>query len=232
MGFWWDFGTGFPADTSIISNPTFTYGSYGNYTVSLVAQKGTACADTATYDLIVSDITADFTATDTTCTNVLVPFTDASFTTGGGVVNQWQWNFGGAGSSTQQNPSIGFTVAGTYNVQLIAQSDLGCIDSITIPIVVEDAPIAQIGPTDFCSGLTVNFNNNSTGGATGFWWDFGTGNPADSSILTNPTFTFPGFGSYTITLIAQKGTDCQTIDNNEYYGFRHYCRFRFCRYNL
>lgn len=210
-GFWWEFGTGFPADTSILTNPSFTYGSYGAYTVSLVAQKGTACADTATYNLIVSDITADFTAVDTTCTNVLVPYTDASFTTGGGTVNQWQWDFGGAGSSTQQNPSIGYTVAGTYNVQLIAQSDLGCIDSVTIPIVVEDAPIAQIGPTDFCSGLTVNFNNNSSPGASGFWWDFGTGNPADSSVATNPTFTFPGFGSYTITLIAQKGTDCQTM---------------------
>lgn len=210
-GLWWEFGTGFPADTSILTNPSFTYGSYGNYTVSLVAQKGTACADTATYNITLSDITVDFIADDTTCTNILVPYTDASFTSGGGVVDTWQWDFDGAGSSTQQNPNIGFTVAGTYNVQLIASSDLGCVDSITIPIVVEDAPIAGIGPTDFCSGLTVNFNNASGVGASGFWWDFGTANPADTSILANPSFTYPGFGSYTVTLIAQKGTDCQTM---------------------
>jgi gliding motility-associated-like protein len=209
-GFWWDFGTGFPADTSIITDPTFTYGSYGNYTVTLVAQKGTSCADTATYNLNVSTIDVNFIAEDTTCTNVLVPFTDASFTSGGGVVDTWQWDFDGAGSSTSQNPNLGFTVAGTYNVQLIAQSDLGCIDSITIPIVIEDSPIAQIGPTDFCSGLTINFSNNSGAGASGFWWDFGTANPADTSILSNPVFTYPGFGPYTVTLIAQKGTACQT----------------------
>ncbi|MBD3637102.1 MAG: PKD domain-containing protein [Crocinitomicaceae bacterium] len=210
-GFLWNFGTGFPADTSNQTNPSFTYGSYGSYNVSLIAQAGTSCADTATYNLIVSDITADFTAVDTTCTNVLVPYTDASFTTGGGVVDTWTWDFDGAGSSTQQNPSIGFTVAGTYNVQLIAQSDLGCIDSITIPIVVEDAPQAQIGPTDFCSGLTVDFVNNSGPGADGFHWDFGTGNPGDTSNVASPTFTYPGFGSYTVTLTAQTGTACQTM---------------------
>lgn len=209
-GLWWDFGTGFPADTSIVTDPSFTYGSYGAYTVSLVTQKGTACADTATYNLIVSDISVDFAAIDTTCTNVLVDYTDASSTIGGGTVDSWQWDFDGAGSSTQQNPSIGFTVAGTYDVQLIASSDLGCVDSITIPIVIEDAPIAAVGPTDFCSGLTVDFANNSTGGATDYHWDFGTSDPGDTSIVANPSFTFPGFGTYTITLTAKQGTECQT----------------------
>lgn len=209
-GFWWDFGTGFPADTSILTDPSFTYGSYGVYNVMLIAQKGTACADTAIYPLTVSMITADFSAVDTTCTNVLVPYNDLSFTTGGGVVDTWTWDFDGAGSSTQQNPSIGYTAAGTYNVQLIAESDLGCIDSITVPIVIEDAPIAAIGPTDFCSGLTVSFVNGSGPGADGFHWNFGTGVPGDTSNLANPTFTFPGFGSYTITLSAQTGTVCET----------------------
>jgi gliding motility-associated-like protein len=209
-GLHWIFGTGFPADTSDLTNPTFTYSSYGVYTVQLIAQEGTSCADTASYVLTLSDITAAFSATDTTCTNILVPYTDGSFTTGGGIVNAWTWDFDGAGSSTQQNPSIGFTVAGTYNVQLVVQSDLGCIDSVTVPIVVEDAPQAAIGPTDFCSGLTVNFVNNSGAGANGFHWDFGTGNPADTSNLQNPVFTFPGFGSYTVTLTAQTGTSCET----------------------
>jgi gliding motility-associated-like protein len=210
-GLWWEFGTGFPADTSDLTDPTFTYSSYGSYTVNLVAQKGTSCADTASYTIIISDITADFAAVDTTCTNVLVPYSDLSFTTGGGVVDSWQWDFDGAGSSTSQNPSIGYTVAGDYDVQLIVESDLGCIDSITIDITVEDAPQAIIGPTDFCSGLTVDFSNASPAGASGFHWDFGTANPADTSILDNPTFTFPSFGSYTIVLTAQKGTDCETV---------------------
>lgn len=209
--FHWIFGTGFPADTSNLTDPTFTYGTYGVYNVQLIAQFGTACADTASYAITISDITAAFVGLDTTCTNVLVPFTDASFTSGGGTVDTWTWDFDGAGSSTQQNPNIGFTVPGTYDVQLIVQSDLGCIDSITVPIVVEDAPQAGIAPTDFCSGLTVSFQNGSGPGADNFHWDFGTGNPADTSNLTNPVFTYPGYGSYTVTLTAQTSTACQTV---------------------
>jgi len=209
-GLWWDFGTGDPADSSIVADPNFVFGAYGPYTITLVSQRGTACADTTTYDIIISTITADFVADDSTCTNVLVGYTDASFTTGGGSVASWEWDFGGTGSSTNQNPNIGYTVAGDYDVQLIVTSDFGCVDSITIPIKVKDAPIAQIGPSDFCSGLTVDFTNASGPGATGFWWDFGTADPGDTSVVTNPTFTFPGFGAYTITLIAQKGSVCET----------------------
>lgn len=209
-GFWWNFGTGNPADTSIVSNPSFTFPGYGVYTVSLVAQHNTFCADTATFNITVSSVTADFVGEDTVCTNVLVPYSDASFTSGGGTVNNWEWDFGGAGSSTQQNPNFGYTVPGDYDVELIAISNLGCRDTIIYPIHVMNAPIAQIGPTDFCAGLTIDFNNTSDPTAYGFHWDFGTGNPNDTSNVFEPTFTYPAYGNYTVTLTAQAGTSCQT----------------------
>lgn len=212
-GFWWNFGTPNPADTSIISNPSFDYSAYGygSYTVTLVAQHNTACADTATYTLLVSNVVADFTAADTMCTNVLVAYTDMSTNVNGNII-QWQWNFGGTGTSTQQNPSHGYTVPGDYDVQLIVTSDLGCEDTVVYPIHIFNPPNPVIGPVDACSGLVINFTNNSGPGAQGFWWDFGTGNPADTSIVTNPTFDFSpyGYGNYTITLEAQHGTVCQT----------------------
>ncbi|MBI3136856.1 MAG: PKD domain-containing protein [Bacteroidetes bacterium] len=210
-GFWWDFGTSFPADTSVSTNPTFDYSAYGygSYTVTLIAQKGTTCADTTTYNLMVSNVVADFADLDTTCTNVLINYIDQSTNTNG-TITQWQWNFGDFSTTTLQNPTHGYSVAGDYNVQLIVTSSIGCKDTIVKPIHVDDAPQAIIGATDFCSGSTINFVNNSTSGANGFWWDFGTGNPADSSILASPSFTYPGFGNYTVTLIAQKGTVCET----------------------
>ena len=208
-GLWWDFGTGFPNDTSNVTNPTFTYGSYGSYTVSLVAQKGTSCADTATYNILISNATANFADLDTTCTNVLVNYIDQS-TNNNGVITQWEWDFGDLSSTTIQNPSHGYSVSGDYNVQLIVTTSIGCKDTIVKQIHVDDAPQAMVGVTDFCSGLTVNFVNGSGVGATGFWWDFGTGNPADTSIVTNPTFTYGSYGNYTVTLVAQKGTDCET----------------------
>jgi gliding motility-associated-like protein len=69
---------------------------------------------------------------------------------------------------------------------------------------------------DICDGLTVAFENTSSVTATDFWWDFGTGNPADSSIAFEPTFTYPAPGTYTATLIVQKGTDCADTTTVEF----------------
>ena len=210
-GFWWEFGTGFPADTSVVTNPSFDYtaNGYGSYTVSLVAQKGTACADTATYLIMISNAVANFADLDTTCTNVLVNYVDQS-TNVNGTITAWEWSFGDASFSTFQNPTHGYSVANDYNVQLIVTTSLGCKDTIVKPIHVDDAPQAIIGASDLCSGQTIDFVNASGPGANGFWWEFGTGNPGDTSIVSNPTFTYSSYGNFTVTLIAQKGTVCET----------------------
>ena len=210
-GFWWSFGTGFPADTANTQDATFTYSSYGSYNVTLVAQKGTACADTATYTIQLTEFIPNFADLDTVCVNSLVNFVDQS-TVSNGSVNGWNWDFGDGSNSTSQNPTHGYSAAGDYDVQLIVTSDLGCVDSITKVQTVMVAPVAQIGPVDACSGLDITFSNLSDPNASDFWWGFGTGNPADSSIAFEPTFTFPSYGTYNITLLAQKYTGCQTTD--------------------
>lgn len=67
---------------------------------------------------------------------------------------------------------------------------------------------AVIDITTNCNGLTVDFLNQSTGIFNNSWWDFDTGNPADSSLAFQPSFTFPQAGSYNVTLIIEKGTEC------------------------
>jgi len=206
---WWYFDTGNPADTSIIADPTFTYTVYGSYDVMLVTQHNQVCSDTTIYTVLISNVIADFIQPDTTCTNVLIDFVDAS-TNVNGVINDWQWDFGDFSFSTAQNPSHGYTAAGDYTVTLIIGSSIGCSDTVTKIVTIEDPPVATIGVIDFCSGLTVDFTNDSDPDAYGFWWDFGTGDPADSSIVFEPTFTYGSYGTYTVTLIAQKGTDCES----------------------
>lgn len=68
--------------------------------------------------------------------------------------------------------------------------------------------LASIDIATSCDGLNVDFINNSTGLINDYWWDFGTINPADSSQLFEPSFTFPQAGTYTVTLIVEKGLDC------------------------
>lgn len=207
--FLWDFGTGDPADISTLENPSFTYPDYGVYTVTLITEPGTFCADTVEYDIMISNVVADFSMPDTTCSNVLIDFVDLS-TNVNGTLFSWEWDFGDGSFSTDSDPSHGFTSAGDYTVTLIVISDIGCSDTISQDIHIEDAPLAMIGPGDYCSGLTVDFINASEPGAEGFWWEFGTGDPGDTSIVENPTFTYGSFGTYTVTLVAQKGTVCET----------------------
>jgi gliding motility-associated-like protein len=54
----------------------------------------------------------------------------------------------------------------------------------------------------FCTGLSVNFSNTSFN-STNYIWDFGdTTSTADVSTLATTSYTYPGPGNYTVTLIA------------------------------
>jgi len=59
-----------------------------------------------------------------------------------------------------------------------------------------------------CNGLDVDFLNTSTGLINNYFWNFGTLNPADTSLNFEPSFTFPNPGTYDITLIVEKGLEC------------------------
>jgi gliding motility-associated-like protein len=69
--------------------------------------------------------------------------------------------------------------------------------------------IQMPGFTDFCSGLTVTFDNASING-TDYSWNFGvTGTTADVSTAFEPTYTFPAPGTYDVMLIVNpSGAPC------------------------
>lgn len=72
------------------------------------------------------------------------------------------------------------------------------------------AVTAAIAPqNEFCTGnLTVNFGNNSSGGQS-WQWDFGApSTAADQSTAPTPSWTYPGPGTYTVTLVANPGAVC------------------------
>ena len=62
--------------------------------------------------------------------------------------------------------------------------------------------------TILCDGYTMEFQNNSVNGT--FWfWDFGVpGIDSDTSILEEPTYTYPDTGNYEVMLIANPGWPC------------------------
>lgn len=62
--------------------------------------------------------------------------------------------------------------------------------------------------TGNCNGTKVSFTTVTTG-AKSYFWDFGnTKTLADTSLLKNPTYTYPAAGKYKAMLIINKGTPC------------------------
>ncbi|UCE25474.1 MAG: PKD domain-containing protein, partial [Candidatus Zixiibacteriota bacterium] len=204
-GWSWNFGDG--VGTSSAQNPNYTYNSAGTYTVSLtVSSSSQSCNDTETktaYITVNPAPTAAFVGTPLNGTAPLtVSFTDQS--TGG--PTSWSWDFGdGVGTSAQQNPDYTYNNAGTYTVTLTATNACGSdIEQKTDYITVDPcvAPTADFTgtPTSGCDPLTVDFTDQSTGNPNAWNWDFGDG--VGTSAEQNPSYTYNGIGSYTVTLTA------------------------------
>lgn len=79
---------------------------------------------------------------------------------------------------------------------------------------------ADINPQlaiQLCSGLTLQFTNNSDN-ATSYLWNFGDlTTTADTSILVNPQYTYPDTGIYMVTLIASPYTPCADTTVEPFY---------------
>jgi PKD repeat protein len=116
----------------------------------------------------------------------------------------WYWYFGDGGTSTDQNPVYEFTEAGTWTVQLTATNDAGSNTSTLSSYITATtlySPVASF-TSDVASGTTplaVQFTDTSTRSPTSWLWSFGDGY---TSTLQNPSHTYTGTGSYTVTLTA------------------------------
>ena len=143
-------------------------------------------------------VSASFTATPFFgCTGDTIQF----ISTGSGT--DWLWDFGDqSATSTLQNPTHVFTVAGTYPVTLIAVDTNACNLSDTLVLEVEiqspsnptPAFTVEQGP---CGEQLVTVENTTPGFGHDFLWDMGDDNTYTSEDVTH---TYAASGTYTITL--------------------------------
>jgi len=127
----------------------------------------------------------------------------------------WSWDFGDGATSTSQNPSHEYTVAGTYTVSLTVTNSAGSdTESKTDYITVSEAtnpPVAAFSgsPTSGEVPLTVNFTDESTNSPTSWSWTFGDGG---TSTAQNPSYEYAAAGTYTVELTVTNayGSDTET----------------------
>ncbi len=135
----WAFGDG---GTSTAQNPTHAYTTAGNYTVSLTVDNG-VYSDTVTAPVtIYNAVQADFDVpAGTLYVNTPVQFMNQS---GEGLNPDsltYNWTFGDGGASTDVNPVHTYTMAGNYDVTLIAGNGY-FTDTLTAPVTIFQQPTA------------------------------------------------------------------------------------------
>ncbi len=193
----WNFGDG---STSILANPSnHTYTSSGNYTITLITNPGSSCADTSKQVIsVIKNTQSQFNVTSSACSKLITTTNSSSLAT------SYLWQFGDGSTSTATNPNYNYSATGIYTITLFTNPGSNCADTSFKVVTITNPPVASFNYTaSLCSGL-VTFSNTSLNSSS-FLWDFGNG---QSSSLTNPMYTYNGQGTYTISLIAFPGSPC------------------------
>jgi PKD repeat protein len=194
----WDFGDGSHASSQ---NPTHTYTQPGTYTVSLTVTNdfGSGTRSKVGYVTVTSNApVADFTATPSSgFAPLAVSFTDTSTNS----PTSWSWDFGDGTTSTAQNPSHTYTVAGNYTVRLTVANS-GGTSSKTATITVRDFSLAASpSKRQITAGETTSYAI-SVGALNGFTGTVNlsvTGAPSGATATLNPT-SVTNSGSSTLTV--------------------------------
>lgn len=211
----WDFGDG---NTGTGPTPNHVY--YNNqtnnviYNVTLTATSPFGCVDTTYGDVLVFPNPSAQFAIDTLngCHPLVIDVTNSST---GGTLYHWDMGDGITFDTLSSNFQYTFTnttgALQQMDVQLIAETDKGCMD--TLVEVVDVYPKATaIMQTDTvgCSPLRADFSSFSIG-AVRYIWDFGDGSPIDTT--ENPTHIYAnataGNVTYTASLIVESVYGCR-----------------------
>lgn len=130
--------------------------------------------------------------------------------------NTYSWSPGGSLSGTTgANVTASPTSTTTYSIQ---GSDNGCTAVTEVTVIVEETPTSVIDytpSTNLCFNQPIYFDGGiNSEGVTDYQWSFDSGSPASSSNSTEYV-TFPGSGTYTVTLTGANGCgddDVATVD--------------------
>jgi gliding motility-associated-like protein len=223
--------TGSNEGSSTAANPSFTYPSTGNYTISVIITTNGGCTATASSSVqIGTPLIPSFTISPPSpvCNSTVLTFTSTT----PGNPQTYDWNFGdhSGHDSISTHPTVThqYGFYGPHIVTLTVYNN-GCPQQANKTIQIEP-PFAffsyTLGNTGCSNRSLIQFNDSSyistnTGlyGAVSWSWNFG--DPAsganNTSSQENPTHQYPAPTgtpqTYTVTLTVTQGTCPSTISD-------------------
>ena len=216
----WNFGDGFPIDTSSADTIVHQYTNVSTspvlYNSCLIAQNQAGCADTLCKLIFVYPDAPSiifFADQDSGCSPLTVKFT--TFVTGS--IDTCLYDFGDGDTAIHCGPTHTFTsVSDTfYTVAISGINPWGCLtDTFTTGIFVHPKPVINsftVTPSIGCPPICATISGTATG-ASAYFWDFG--DATFDSSTTDTTFihcyinttSSPQF--YTLNLIVKNNDGC------------------------
>lgn len=185
----WNFGDG---NNGTGASPVHDYMITGNYTVQMIINGVSGCADTISHILNVQVKSKPVTAISgpaVKCTGESVTFN--SSITSIDPITFMQWTISGGGTATGANLIHTFTTAGTYTIRFIAGTTNGCFDTTFHTIIINQSPVVTVSPN-----VTICLGNSTTltaaGGATYQWSPLqGLSCTTCANPVANPVITTP-----------------------------------------
>ena len=196
----WNFGDG---NTSTQQNPTHTFTNAGYYPVALEVTYPDGCTESIVNDtIVIQEIFVDFDVdVFEGCEDLTVNFTD--LTNQIDPIASWSWDFGGVGTSTDQNPTFTFVDTGSYDIELTIVTTTGCTSVLLIEdyIKVGMKPVSDFEATPLvvCLDDEVEFTSLASPITNEWDWYFGDGGQSSEE---NPTHEYTDTGFFDVMLIA------------------------------
>lgn len=194
--------TGETTPSIVIDNPTT------GQTVSCVITSVTGCTAVITAVLEPSSVLAGIDYVGD-CMNA-VQFTDASTVLIGSPIVAWHWTFdgGAGGTSTEQNPFHSFGSPGLHEVELAIETEIGCVDTLTIEIDLIPAPVADFVTSPVCFGEATVFEDMTpvVNGVLERRWDLGDGTLVEDDAVVE--HIYGSMGTYNVELYVEDINGC------------------------
>lgn len=207
----WDFGDGTTGTGASIAH---SYEESGDFTVSLTALSEEGCYNTITQQIHIHPKPQPQYATDQTCNNLPIVFTDISTSEEGEIVT-WNWLIDGQFYSTN-TVTTQLTQPGLQSVLLEVTTDLGCSAEVNQSINVKAAPQAGFSTEPTCEGELTQFENNTDDSQSGpivtTVWNFGDNT---GSTLHEPSHFYSSEGTYITMLSVVASNGCVDTTSQE-----------------
>ena len=202
----WDLGQN--SNTSIDSNPNYSYGLTGNFEVELISIDTNSCIDTVLQNVYVQPAPIADISILNPCEYSVWNLTDNSSIADTFEITSYNWDYGDGTDSINPIQGKFYESYGDYEVQLILTADNGCVDTSSQNLTVHPNPIInfEVGPA--CKNTWTQFENTSTipfGDLTASNWLV---NLQFSDDEINPAFKFTTTGIQLIALQSTSDKGC------------------------